>query len=231
MLRNNQPTPRLMFSRSIPENAESSSSQRVSIAGYSRNCVFRPTSTVSRNCPMRNVISTDNRSRTVPPTRDTSANVEARLSVRLGSVTIEINSCSNSSEVGRLLLVLGNLLCRDSRQLCNLTRQASSASFACRTREVRQRAIRAVCSARSTYLPNQKTLSATLLGTPGNSRRNSTGSLRGRSKLNVSTGLSQSTQASLLCPPRCIETTGPSVSATRTNPPGIAVHPFPVLST
>jgi len=41
VLMNNQPTPRLMFSRSIPENAESSSSQRVSIAGYPRNCVSR----------------------------------------------------------------------------------------------------------------------------------------------------------------------------------------------
>ncbi len=49
--------------------------------------------------------------------------------------------------------------------------------------------------------------------------------------LNVSTGLSQSTQASLLCPPLCMETTDPSISATRTNPPGIAVHPLPVLST
>ena len=64
--------------------------------------------------------------------------------------------------------------------------------------------------------PTRTTLSATLLGTARETLRNSTGSLRGRSILNVSTGLSHRTQASLLCPPRCIETTDPSASATLT---------------
>ena len=171
-------------------------------------------------------MSADNRSRTLPPTRDTSARVEARLSGRLTSVIIEIISCSSSSEVGRLSLAFGNLLCRDSRQLCSRMRHPSSASSARRTREIIGRKIRAMFSARSTYRPSQKTLSATLLGTPRETRRNSTGSLRGCSILNVSTGPSQRTQASLLWPPRCIETTDPSASATRTNPPGIAVHPI-----
>ena len=94
-----------------------------------------------------------------------------------------------------------------------------------------QRKTRAMFSARSAYRPNQKALSATLLGTARETLCNSTGSLRGRSMLNVSTGPSQSTHASLLWPPRCIETTGPSASATRTNPPGIAIQPLPVLST
>jgi hypothetical protein len=44
-------------------------------------------------------------------------------------------------------------------------------------------------------------------------------------------GASHRTHASLLCPPRCIETTEPSASATRTSPPGIAIQPLPVLST
>jgi len=45
---------------------------------------------------------------------------------------MEINSCSNSRAVGRLLFAFGNLLCRDSRQLCNRIRQPSSASLALR---------------------------------------------------------------------------------------------------
>ena len=43
--------------------------------------------------------------------------------------------------------------------------------------------------------------------------------------LKVSTGPSHKTQASLLRPPRCMETTWPSASATRTRPPGIAIQP------
>ncbi len=44
-------------------------------------------------------------------------------------------------------------------------------------------------------------------------------------------GLSHSTHASLLWPPRCMETTEPSASATRTRPPGMATQPEPVLRT
>ena len=176
-------------------------------------------------------MSADSRSRTLPPTRDTSARVEARLSGRLASISIEIISCSSSSEVGRLSFAFGSLLCRDSRQPCRRIRHANSASSARRTRGIIARKMRAMFSARSAYRPSQKTLSATLLGTTRETRRNSTGSLRGRSMLNVSTGPSHSTQASLLWPPRCIETTDPSASATRTSPPGIAIHPSPVLST
>src|SRR5208282_2722488 len=163
--------------------------------------------------------------------RNTSPSVEARLSGRLASVNSEIISCSRSTEVGRLCLGLGNLLCRDSRQRCRRMRQTSSASSARLTRGIMARKIRAIFSARSTYRPNQKQLSATRLGTTRETRCNSTGSFRGRNKLNVSTGPSHSTHASLLWPPRCIETTDPSASATRTSPPGIAIHPLPVLST
>src|SRR5271166_5778522 len=231
MVRNDQPNPRLMFSCSIPENAESSSKQAVSIAGNSRNGLPSSNCITSRNCPMRTIISADNRSRTLPPIRETSDRVEARLSARFPSVITEINSCSSSSEVGGLFLALGSLLCRDSRQLCSRRRQPSSACSARLTRGITERKMRATFSARSAYRPNQKALSATLLGTACEVRCNSSGSLRGRSILKVSTGLSQRTHASLLWPPRCIETTGPSASATRTNPPGIAIHPLPVLST
>src|SRR5208283_1134785 len=140
-------------------------------------------------------------------------------------------SCSSSREVGRLCLGLGNLLFRDPRHLCRRTRQPSSASSARRTRGIMARKIRAMFSERSTYRPSQKALSATRLGTTRETRCNSTGSFRGRSKLKVSTGLSHWTQASLLWPPRCIETTDPSASATRTSPPGSAIHLLPVLST
>ena len=114
---------------------------------------------------MRKFMSADSRSRTFPPTRDTSASVVARLSGRLGLVSTETNSCSNSCGVGRLPLALGSLLCRDSRQLCRRIRQASSSASARRTREIIERTMRAMFSARSTYRPSQKTLSATLLGT------------------------------------------------------------------
>ena len=177
-------------------------------------------------------MSADNRSRTVPPTRDTSANVEARLSVRLGSVIIEINSCSSSSEVGRLSLVFGNLLCRDSRQLCSRIRQAEFRLVGATDTRDHTSARSERCFPPARHIdPAKKHCRPRCLEHLADSRRNSTGSLRGCSILNVSTGPSQSTQASLLWPPRCIETTDPSDSATRTNPPGIAVHPLPVLST
>src|SRR5438105_1053408 len=147
---------------------------------------------------MRKFISADSRSRTFPPTRDTSANVEERLSDRFTLVRRETNSCSSSSEVAFLPVVLGNLLYRDSRQACSRMRQPSSASSARRTREVIDLRIRAIFSARSTYRPSQNTLSATLLGTARSTRRSSTGWLRGRSILNVSTGLSHNIHASLL---------------------------------
>ena len=99
---------------------------------------------------MRNIISADKRSRTLPPIRDTSARVQARLSGRLASVNSEVISCSSSTEVGRLCLGFGNLLCRDSRQLCRRIRQPSSASSARRTRGIIARKIRAMFSARST---------------------------------------------------------------------------------
>src|SRR5450631_2199084 len=143
-------------------------------------------------------MSADNRSRTLPPTRDTSAKVDTRLSRRFGLVKTETNSCSTSTDVGRLTFDFDNLLCRDSRQLCKRIKHPSSASSARCTRVIIERTIRAMFSARSTYRPSQKTLSATLLGTAGVTRRSSTGLLRGRSKLNVSTGLSQRIQASLL---------------------------------
>src|SRR6202034_515366 len=151
--------------------------------------------------------------------------------VRFKSEITEINSFSNSRGLGRLFFAFGNLLCRDFRQLCKRIKHPSSPGSARRTREIIDRAMRAVLSARSTYLPNQKTLSATLLGTSGEPRRNATGWLRGCSRLKVSTGSSHRTHASLLCPPRCIDTTEPSASATRTSPPGIAVQPSPVLIT
>src|ERR1017187_7335348 len=231
MLKNNQPKPRLIFSRSIPENADSNSRQSVSVAGYSGICVSLSVSSEVRNWPMRIIMAADSRSRTLLPTRDTSERMKAKLSVRFASEITEINSRSNSSEVGRLFFALGNLLCLDFKQLCKRTRHPSSPGSALRTREIIDRTIRAVFSARSTYLPNQKTLSATLLGTSGDPRRNATGWLRGCSRLKVSTGLSHRTHASLLCPPRCIDTTEPSASETRTSPPVIAVQPLPVLST
>jgi len=180
---------------------------------------------------MRNIISADKRSRILPPMRDTSARVQARLSARFISVNSEVSSYSRSLEVSGLSLALGNLVCRDPRHLCKRMRHISSASSARLTRGITVRKIRAMFSARSTYRPNQKALSATRLGTIRGIRCNSTGSPRGRSILNVSTGLSHRTHASLLWPPRCIETTDPSASATRTNPPGMAIQPLPVFST
>ena len=98
MLRNDQPNPRLMFSCSIPEKAESSSRQSVSIAGILEQLQCRArTAMESRSWPMRNIISADNRSRTLPPIRETSDKVEVRLSDRFPSVMTETNSCSSST--------------------------------------------------------------------------------------------------------------------------------------
>ena len=60
--------------------------------------------------PMRNIISADKRSRILPPTRDTSARVQAKLSGRLASVISEIISCSSSIRGWPPVFGFGNLL-------------------------------------------------------------------------------------------------------------------------
>ena len=82
-------------------------------------------------------MSADSRSRTLPPTRDTSASVEARLSGRLTfgqharsiPARVQAQSAAGPSP-------WATWLWRDSRQPCSRSRHPSSASSARRTREI-----------------------------------------------------------------------------------------------
>ena len=226
MERNRQPWSRVMPSRAKPASVMKAAMSRSSSASVSETGIFLPRPLCSRRAMWFRVrqLSSDRRSRNCAATRSRSFRLPARPGRESSSTAARsVRAAATPSVISSGTVPASPKMPVDCSMPAMpaqaLSRSAGPSSI---TRSSATRSSRAMSSQRSLLRPNQYRFSTTRLERFRPVRTRSCGPVWRLSRLKVLTGPAESTQVSLLEPPRCIEITRASVPvAARVRPPGI----------